>query len=509
MRKVVTPEQMGAADRAVIDSGTPSLNLMEEAGAAVARAALRLSGGAYGRRIVVVCGRGNNAGDGFVAARRLKARGAFPVIVLLEDPDSFSEDARQNFAGLRGVRTIRFEGPKLRRELARSEAAIDAIFGTGFRGTVEGPAAEAIEALNASRSPIVAVDIPSGVDGTTGGVSGLAVNARLTVTMGAIKTGLLLHPGCEHAGEIEVADIGVPEELIEASVWAVVEGDIASRLRPRSRTAHKRSVGTVLVVAGSVGMSGAAALTASGALRSGAGLVTIAAPSSVALELDQTVVEATTLPLPETPRGTIEASAVEAVLERASAAHAVAIGPGLSADPETVEFVRKLVEGLEAPLVIDADGINAFAGRAESLAARDAPTVLTPHAGELARLLGVGSEAIEQDRIGACREAAARTGAVVILKGFRSLVASPTGDVVVITTGGPALATGGTGDVLTGVVAALLAGGSNPFDAAWSAGWIHGRAGDLAAERLGERGVVSGDLLPIIPEVIRRLERER
>lgn len=506
MRLVVTPEQMGAADRATIESGTPSLTLMERAGREVARAAVRVAGGAYGRRVVIVCGKGNNAGDGFVAARHLASWGAYPVVVLLDDPASLRGDARANLVRLHGIRTVRFEEAALRGELARASAAVDAIFGTGFRGAVEGAAATAVEAINGSGLPVVAVDIPSGVDGRTGGVAGPAVRAAVTVTMAALKVGLVLPPGSEHSGEVVVADIGIAEETVAAELRLVEEQDARRCFGMRPRTAHKRSVGVALVVAGSVGMSGAAALAAAAALRAGAGLVTVATPASVALEIDMTVLEATTLPLPETGRGTVEASAVDVVLARAAGVDAVALGPGLSTDLETVEFVRKLVLQLDRPLIVDADGLNALAGDLELLAAREAPTLITPHPGELGRLLGRSTAEVSADRLGAARQAAARSGAVVLLKGYRTVVAAPSGETVIVPAGGPALATGGTGDVLTGIAVALLAAGASPFVAAWTAAWIHGRAGDRLAERLGVRPVVAGDLLTALPEVIRRLE---
>lgn len=503
MKKIVTPSQMAAADRAAIEAGTSSLALMERAGRAVARTVLDMAGGAYGRRVVVVCGKGNNAGDGFVAARYLASRGAFPVVVLLEEAKSFSGDAAENFQRLGDVRTLPFQTSTLERELRRVSVIVDAMVGTGFTGRLDGKAARAAELINASQAPVVAVDIPSGVEGETGRVEGVAVRADVTVTMGAIKAGLVIHPGSDYAGEIRLADIGVAGDFISTRLWAAEEEDVRAILPERALTAHKGSVGTVLVIAGSVGMSGAAALAASGALRAGAGLVTVAAPASVALEIDQTVVEATTLPLAETGRGTVEASAIDAVLERASRVDAVAIGPGLSQDAETVEFVRKLVGEVIKPLVMDADAINAFSNDPSAIAGRRGPTLLTPHPGELGRLLGRSTGEIGSDRLDAARRTARSTGAAVLLKGYRTVVAAPDGEAMVITTGGPALATGGSGDVLTGIAVALLAAGLDPFPAGWSAAWIHGRCGDLLADRVGERSVIAGDILGVLPEVMR------
>ncbi|MGH2706597.1 MAG: NAD(P)H-hydrate dehydratase [Actinomycetota bacterium] len=504
MRIVVTPRAMAAADRAAIDSGVPSLDLMERAGAAVASAVIGLAGGAYGRRIAVVCGKGNNAGDGFVAARYLAARGARPAVILLDD--ALGGDALINLRRLRAVPTM---GPEaLIRELGRADVVVDGIVGTGIKGALRSPASDAAEAINAAGKAVVAVDIPSGVEGATGQIHGPAVRADVTVTMAALKIGLLLHPGSAHAGRIEVAEIGIADHFLHADLLLAGAGDVARVLPPRPPLAHKRSVGTVLIVAGSLGMAGAAALAARGALRAGAGLVTMAVPGSLARGLDQTVLEATTLPLPETPDGTIESSAVDLVLDHAARNDCVALGPGLSTDPETVTFVHKLVASLERPIVIDADALNALAGATGILASRSTPTLLTPHPGELARLLGTGTAEVSADRLWAVRRAAVSTKAAVLLKGYRTLVAEPGGDCVLVATGGPALATGGSGDVLTGVTGAFLASGMEAADAGWAGAWVHGRAGDVVAARRGVRGTIAGDLPEAVAEVLTRLAED-
>lgn len=503
MNKVLSPAQMGAADRSAIASGTRSLDLMERAGRAVGRAALEVAGGSYGRRVVIVCGKGNNAGDGFVAARLIAEAGGFPVVFTLVGSESLSNDARTNFDRLRGVRVAPFTPAALHRELRRADAAIDAMVGTGFRGSLVGQMADAATALNESMVPVIATDIPSGVNGENGTVSGVAVKARITVTMGAMKTGLVLAPGADYTGEIVVADIGVDLDSSEPDLLWVTDEAVAATLPKRSGQSDKRSVGTVLVVAGSVGMAGAPALVARGALRGGAGLVTIASPEPVAVTLHQVVSEGTTIPLPYTKSGSLSAEAVPMILERADKFDAIAIGPGLSTEAETFEAVHQIVSELDKPVVLDADGINAFKDDPGALFTRPAPTVLTPHIRELARLMGSETVDVESDRIGAARHAARDTGATVLLKGFRTLIAEPSGSAYVIGTGGPALATGGSGDVLTGLIAALLAsmGSENSVVAAWAGAWIHGRAGDLLSERYGERGVVAGDIAEALPGV--------
>jgi NAD(P)H-hydrate epimerase len=503
---VLTPEQMAAADRATIAAGTPSLTLMERAGVAVARNAVRAIGGAYGRRVLVLAGKGNNGGDGLVAARHLATWGAFPVVVFPDDPATLKGDARTNLQRLRNVRRLRFNDAGFARELRRADVVVDALYGTGFKGTLAGPPARCVTAVNGSGLPVVAVDIPSGVDGITGRVEGPAIRATTTVTMAALKLGIVFFPGSEYAGTVEVADIGIATPAFPQVIGVPEAADVARVLGRRPRDAHKRSVGTAMIVAGSSGMPGAAALAATGALRSGAGLVTMATGASVAAQIHGRVLEATTLPLPETTRGTLAAPSLELLLQKARTVDAVAIGPGLSTHPETVDVVRKAVATLENPLVADADALNALAGDPGSLEARGAPTVITPHPGELGRLLGMSTAAIQADRLGAARRAAERFQSAVVLKGYRSIVADPAGPTVIITTGGPALATGGTGDVLTGVIVAILAGGAEPFTAAWAASWLHGRAGDVLEQLVGARGTVAGDLPAAVTGVIHDLE---
>ena len=478
--------------------------LMERAGLAVARAALGLAGGAYGRRTVVICGKGNNGGDGLVAARHLSRWGMATEVFLL-DP-SLREPAATNLVALEraGITVRPFGSGTLRRSLERADVAIDAIFGIGFRGAAEGVFAAAIELLGEAGAPVVAVDIPSGVEGDTGSVRGPVVNADVTVTFGAPKLGTILFPGAAAAGVLDVADIGFPTELVVGDVGLLDETDVRAVWPARSPETHKRRSGVVLVVAGSRRMTGAPRLVAAGASRAGAGLVTVAAPEGVLATIQASLDEATFLPLPEGPEGSASEAAWEALSVRLEGYDAVAVGPGLSTDGETPAFVRRLAREAPVPLVIDADAINAFAGRAGELARRAAPAVLTPHAGEFARLFEISMEALEEDRVGLVRKAATETGCVVVLKGSRSLIASPDGEVAINPTGTSVLATGGTGDVLTGIVASLLARGVAPVDAAGAGVYVHGTAGRLAGERTGE-GTVAGDVARAVPQAVRRL----
>ncbi|MBI4260469.1 MAG: NAD(P)H-hydrate dehydratase [Actinobacteria bacterium] len=501
MRPVLTPAQCAALDRESRARGVPVDALMERAGRAVAVAAARLAGGTYGRRAVVVCGKGNNGGDGLVAARYLSRWGIRVTALLLAEPEPGRDPAHANLLRLREVAEARigpFSEAALVRELGRSDVAVDAVFGTGFRGTPEGDPAGAIGLLRDAAVPVVAVDVPSGVDGETGAAHGPAVRADVTVTFGAEKPGILLHPGAELAGEVVVADIGFPPELVRSDLGVVEPADVAAILPRRAPEAHKRSTGVVLVLGGSREMTGAAALMARGAYRAGAGLVTVATVREAVPVVQSTIAEATFLSLPATPDGTVAWGALDRVREAAGRFDAVAVGPGLSTQDETAATIRELVRTLEVPMVIDADALNAFAGRSQDLAGRRADAVLTPHAGELARLVGIGSAEAARDRLGQARKLAAETGAVVLAKGNPTVVASPTGEARLNPTGTPALATGGSGDVLAGVLAALLSAGLGPLDAATAGAFVHGVAGRLAEEARGP-GITASDVAEAIP----------
>ena len=504
MKPVLTPEQAAALDRDSQARGIGAEGLMERAGRAVARACVDLCGGVYGRRAVVVCGKGNNGGDGFVAARHLARWGMAVYVVTVEPPRDLREPAATNYSRLHELDRVRvrvFSDASLERELRRADVAVDSIFGTGFRGIPEDEWAFAISCLNDGDAPVVSVDIPSGVNGATGAVEGDAVWAELTVTFGAAKVGAVLLPGAERAGDVRVVDIGFPDDLVSADVVLIEPSDVREWLPVRPVDTHKRASGVLLVVSGSRGMTGATKLIAEAAGRIGAGLVTVAVPEGILPIVQSGLTEATFLPLPETADGTVAQSAVDIVLERAAGAHALAVGPGLSNQAETGSFVRELVRASPVAVALDADGLNAFAGQASELADRKADVVLTPHVGEFGRLTGIGARELDADRIGHARPLAAETGAVVLLKGSRTLVVSPDGQTRVNPTGGPVLATAGSGDVLTGIIGGLLARGVDPMDAAAGGAYLHGLAGALAGRSTGE-GTLASDLIDRIPEAV-------
>ena len=508
MKPVLTPEEAADLDRETQARGVAAADLMERAGRAVARAAREVAGGAYGRRAVVVCGKGNNGGDGLVAARHLDRLGLRTTVVLLGDPEELREPAASNarrMAEVPEVRVRTFHERGLERELARADVAVDALFGTGFRGMPEDEWAAAIAELNAGGAPVVAVDIPSGVHGGTGAVEGEAVRAELTVTFGAAKLGAVLMPGAEHAAVVRVVDIGFPDDLMRPHAWLTEPSDVAAWLPSRDTDTHKRASGVLVVVAGSRGMTGAARLIAAAAGRIGAGLVTVASPEGAIPQIQAGLTEPTFLPLPETADGTVAEDGAAPVLERLEAADALAIGPGLTTDEGTLAFVRDVVRRSPVPVVLDADGLNAFAGGGAALADRQADAVLTPHVGEFSRLTGVKARDLDADRPTHVRALATQANAVTLLKGSRTVIAAPDGELFVNVTGSPVLATAGTGDVLTGMIGGLLARGVGPQEAAAAGAYLHGLAGLFAGRDLGE-GAMAGDVLQRVPEAVAHVE---
>jgi ADP-dependent NAD(P)H-hydrate dehydratase / NAD(P)H-hydrate epimerase len=503
MIPILTPEESAALDRESEARGVTTDLLMENAGQAVARAVTLLAGGTYGRRAVVVCGKGNNGGDGLVAARHLARQGMGAAVLLLADPSELRGPTAANLGrhAAAGGRWRRSTPEALARELGRADIVIDAIFGTGFRGGPEGEHAAAIEAVNGAGRLVLAVDIPSGVDGSSGAVRGAAIDATATVTFGALKPGLVFHPGATLAGIVSLVDIGFPADLVRSDLGLVERDDVAALLPEREADTHKRSTGVLLIVAGSRAMTGAAVLVARAATRAGAGLVTLAVPEGILPVVEAAVAETTFLPLPETPNGTVAAGALPLLRERLEGANALAVGPGMTTEPETAELNRSLVAESPVPVVLDADGLNAFAGRTATLAGRRAEAVLTPHAGEFARLTGIPAKDLPEDRVGHARKAAAELGCTVLLKGSRTVVAEPSGRVRVNPTGGSYLATAGTGDVLTGTIAAFLAQGEGPADAAVAGAYVHGLAGRLAAEGASGR-IVASDVVSNLPAAI-------
>jgi NAD(P)H-hydrate epimerase len=485
-------EQMRAADGwAIEQQGIPSLDLMEHAGLGVARlVAERAPDGP----VAVVCGKGNNAGDGLVAARRLREEGWEVRVLCVSAPEDFQGDPRANLERLPGAAPERFEPGALE----GAAAVVDALLGTGFADAPREPVAGAVEAINRAAARVVAVDVPSGVDASTGRVEGAAVRADATATFHAAKVGLYVAPGKWHAGEVRVIDIGIPAGAPMEAHSGLIRSAVLAEIPRRHPGSTKFSEGAVMVVGGSTGLTGAPCLAAEAATRAGAGYVTVLVPASLNLVFELRLLEAMSRPMPERG-GALATDALEPALEAAQRADAVVLGPGVGRAEGTFELVRELAARLEAPLLLDADGLNAHAGRLGDLGRRSAPTVVTPHAGELARLMETESKAVEAERLRHAREAAAASNAIVVLKGDDTLVAEPGGLVAVSASGSSALATAGTGDVLSGVIGAMLAKRLDPFTAACAGVHLHGSAGRRAADRRGPDGVIARDVIEALP----------
>jgi ADP-dependent NAD(P)H-hydrate dehydratase / NAD(P)H-hydrate epimerase len=490
---------MRAADAWAIDEqGVASLALMEAAGVAVADAARDVAGLGPVR---IVCGKGNNGGDGLVAARHLAKTGYQVEVLLLWPPGELSDDASANLE--RVAAPVREVDPgEVAGALAGSAAVVDAIFGTGFSGAPRAPADAAIEAINGCGAPAVAADIPSGVDASTGEAAGRAVDARITVSFHAAKLGHWITPGKALRGELRVAEIGIPPRAPGEPAAGLIGGEVLG-LAPRRRSGStKFDSGEVLVVGGSRGLTGAVCMAAEAAIRAGAGYATVAVPADLEPIFEVKLTEVMSRGFGGA-EGRLASSSAEAILAAGHRAAAVVLGPGLGRDQDSFELARALARGVGSPLLVDADGLNAHAERLELFAGRDAPTVLTPHAGELGRLLGRESREVDQRRLASAREAAERSGVIVVLKGDDTLVAQ--GGRVAISRGDAAgLATAGTGDVLSGTIGALLARGMEPFAAACAGVHAHQRAGRIAAERLGSvESVIATDAISALPAALR------
>lgn len=511
--KLATAQEIRNIDRrAIREFGMPGAVLMENAAAAIADGMERFFDGLDGVKVGIICGKGNNGGDGLALARRLRIRGVPVRVALLAPFASLAGDAKLNLSILRrtDVEVLPNASPKVLADVvAWSDIVVDAMLGVGLAAPLKGKYALAAELMDVAGRPVVAVDIPSGIHADTGEVMGSAVRADLTVTMALPKRGLVLHPGAAHAGEVQVADIGIPPEVIDREnipVSLLDQGSVQAGLGLRQRDSHKGDHGHLLVVAGSLGKAGAAVMAAQGALRTGAGLVTVATPLSQVPVIQQQVREAMCIPAGESIDGTLGAGADGELLKAQRSLHALAIGPGLSMHQETAQAVRGLVQAAELPMVIDADGINALAGAVDILKKARAPIVLTPHPGEMARLLGVTAGEVQADRINIARNFSTKHGVTVVLKGAGTVIATPQGEAFVNTTGNPGMATAGTGDVLAGMIGSLLAQGYGAADAACLGVYLHGLAGDLAAGEKGEEGMIAGDLIEMIPAAIRTMQ---
>jgi NAD(P)H-hydrate epimerase len=484
-------EQMRAMDRwAIEERGIPSLTLMERAGAGLALLADRTV--ARGP-IAIVCGKGNNGGDGFVAARLLDELGRTVRVLRIAERDEYRGDAAENLRRLEGAHELfsvdALDGAAL---------VVDAIFGTGFAGEPRGLAADAIEAMAVLEVPIVAADVASGVDASTGEAASVSVQATATATFQRAKPGHWIMPGKQRGGELHVIPIGIPDGAPSEAEVGLLSARVHDLVPERDAPGTKFSSGHVVVAGGSRGLTGAPCLASEAAMRAGAGYVTALVPASLELVFETRLLEVMTRALPDED-GALSATGVDDALTACERAGALVLGPGAGRSDAAVAFVRELARQAPVALLLDADGLNAHAGLLERLAGRDAPTVLTPHAGELGRLLECPSAEIERHRLRSAREAARRANAIVVLKGDDTIVAAPDGRAAVNGLSAPALATAGTGDVLGGVIGALLAKGLEPFAAACAGVRRHAAAGRVAADRVGAGGVIASDVIAALP----------
>ena len=520
MQTVVSADDMRWCDTTAMKTyGIPSVLLMENAGSSVAWFAEENFGPTRGRHIVVMCGKGNNGGDGFVAARHLVNQGAVVTVVLLANPRELKGDAKMNYGILTRIAKASPEqlrvtqySSKVLQSVRHPDLLIDALLGTGFSGSVKKPIADAIRWMNESGVPVIAVDVPSGVDATSGLVGNIAVEASATVTFGLLKSGLFCNQGQDYAGDVLVADIGIPKAVTQSEKFTtslLEQSDVHGLLPRRPSSAHKYSVGKVLVLAGSKGFTGAAALTAMAVLRSGAGAVALGVPDTIYPILARKLTEAIVFPLSSTSEGTLGLEALSDIQERMTWADVVVVGPGLSQHQETQALVQQLLSGNRGRMLVDADGLNALAEMGVSkIKTSKGSFLFTPHTGEFGRLAGLAASKVEEQRgNGVARKAAVSWRSTVVLKGGPTITATAGGKEFINSTGNAGMATAGSGDVLSGIIASLWAQGMSDADAAACGVFMHGLSGNLAREKYGERSLVAQDLIDFLPQAFQEIER--
>ncbi|MBI4535109.1 MAG: NAD(P)H-hydrate dehydratase [Ignavibacteriae bacterium] len=518
MQLLATAEQMQQFDSTAITQYSLSgMVLMENAGRAFVDQLESTHGSLDSKTVIVLCGKGNNGGDGFVIARHLANRGCSVHVALLCKRTDVRGDAKRNLDILLKIIAakqlrVTFEEILSIRKLAKLQTPhviVDAIFGTGFSGNVRGIYKQAIEWINSKDAFVGSVDIPSGVNGSTGVIGNVGVRADLTVTFVLAKIGHYVGSGREHSGEVVVADISIPRFLLQGgkkAVYRVEPADVTKVLPRRTLSAHKYSVGKVFVLAGSRFLTGAPYMTAQSAMKAGAGAVILGVPKSIHAPLIRKLTEVMITPLDETTAGTISPSAMEQIRERIEWSDVVALGPGLSRHEETDQLVLELISSISKPMVIDADGLNILSTKPSAVKKRKHATILTPHVGELKRLTGLDSKYIDDQRVEVSTATAQKLRSIVTLKGASTVTGTPEGTAYVNSTGNPGMATAGAGDVLTGIVASFAAQGMLPEEAAYSGVFVHGLAGDIAAKEHGERSLLALDILEHIPDALKLLD---
>ena len=518
MQLLATAEQMQAFDRTAIRKyGISGLTMMENAGRGVVEALENRRGSLRSSHVYVLCGKGNNGGDGFVIARHLLNKGAIVRVLLLGRSKDVKGDARTNLKILlRLVREneerIHFEevtSPGKLVRMKKPDIIIDAIFGTGFSREITGLYRSVISWINRSASFVAAVDIPSGVNATTGVVSTIAVQSSLTVTMALAKIGHYVGQGRDHSGDVAIADLGIPRGVFRLSrdqVYRVNSADVREMLPHRSLSAHKHSVGKVFVLSGSRGLTGAPYMCAQAAMKAGAGAVILGVPRSLHMLMARKVTEVMVTPLDETEEGTVARSALSAIQEKIGWSDVVVLGPGLSRNFETQQLLLDLIKSIRKPLVLDADALNAVAMDKQVLNRRERPAILTPHVGELSRIIGESGTTVERLRVTVAQKFSKKLGCVLVLKGAPTVTSIPTGVAYLNSSGNPGMATAGSGDVLTGLIAGLLGQGMTAHDAAVAGVFVHGLAGDVACSKVGQKSMLALDILDSVPRAFGVIE---
>jgi len=512
---LVTAQEMQEMDRLTIESfGIPGRILMENAGLGATRILLEKFDGLARKRVGVVAGRGNNGGDGFVIARYLFQKGINVSVFLLSPRDRVAGDAAANLTLLAPLNVPVIEMPDEnafsahRTRMLRQDIWIDAILGTGLKSDVKGYLSDIINFINETNKPVFAVDIPSGLNANTGYPCGGCVRAHVTATFAFAKTGHILFPGAQFTGDLEIVDIGIPTHIAERvspRQYCLTWDWVRDHFPPRSPDAHKGSTGHLLVVAGATGKTGAASMTAMSALRAGAGLVTLGIPERLNAVLESQVIEAMTCPLPDTENGMLRAASFDIIMKLLADKKCLAIGPGIGVSDDTRTIIQRLVQESTTSMVIDADGLNCLVGHTEILKNRKAPIILTPHPGEMARLMDTTSRHVQKDRITCAREFAKNFDVHVVLKGAKTVIAHPDGNVFVNPTGNAGMASGGMGDVLTGIIAGLIVQDFPPESASHAGVFLHGAAADALAETVGPFGFLATEVMSAVPEQISKL----
>lgn len=505
--KILSCEQMRALEKAVVHGGATYLNLMEQAGSGAARV-IRQRAHVL-KNVTVLCGKGNNGGDGFVIARKLQEWGAQVTVLLLEG-NPLTEDAALMFDQMEKVEVFSYEQEEAARRLELADVIVDAVYGIGFRGKIREEFEPLIQRVNRSQAQVFAIDLPSGAQGDTGTVEGSCVRADVTVTFTTLKPAHVLYPAADYCGDTVIAQVGIEQDFIHNSpcIMEAADDEWVKKVLPvRASNSHKGTYGTLLSVCGSRGMAGAAMMSGCAALRSGAGLVKMAIPQSIYPMISGALWEPVFAILPENEKGTLSAECKAELLSMLSAASACLIGCGLGCNADTEKLVYSLLTQAKIPLIIDADGINALLVNIDSMKTARAPVILTPHPGEMARLLGVSTAQIQSDRFYCAKSFAMEYHVTLVLKGANTLIAMPDGTVFVNRTGNPGMARGGSGDVLAGMIASFVAQGIAPGDAAVAGAYLHGLAGDRCAAKYSKMGMLPTDLIVELPGLFLKMGR--